>query len=219
MNIFGFVFVLWCVYGLSVTVRHHLSHLDTVRAVQMVEDGLSQRRVARILGVSPSVVNRLWNRYVDTGSHQRRPGQGRPRATTAVQDRYLRTLSLRNRLSTARSLRNDFQMATGVRLCNQTVRNRLHSDSLRARRPATGPILTPDHRRRRLDFANEHARWTLPQWHCVLFTDESRFHVSSCDRRVRVWRREGERYADCNIVQHDRFGGGSIMFWGGICYG
>ena len=23
---------------------------------------------------------------------------------------------------------------------------------------------------------------------------------------------------DCNIVEHDRFGGGSIMFWGGICY-
>ena len=23
---------------------------------------------------------------------------------------------------------------------------------------------------------------------------------------------------DCNIVEHDRFGGGSVMFWGGICY-
>ncbi len=32
----------------------------------------------------------------------------------------------------------------------------------------------------------------------------------------RVWRNRGERYAACNIVQHDWFGGGSVMVWGGI---
>ena len=37
-----------------------------------------------------------------------------------------------------------------------------------------------------------------------------------CDRRERVWRRRGEHYAACNIIQHDRFSGGSVMVWGGI---
>ncbi len=32
----------------------------------------------------------------------------------------------------------------------------------------------------------------------------------------RVWRNCGECYAACNIVQHDWFGGGSVMVWGGI---
>ena len=49
-----------------------------------------------------------------------------------------------------------------------------------------------------------------------LFTDESRFTLSTCDRRERVWRSQGERYAACNIVQHDRFGGGSVMVPGVI---
>ncbi|KAG7484209.1 hypothetical protein MATL_G00046870 [Megalops atlanticus] len=40
--------------------------------------------------------------------------------------------------------------------------------------------------------------------------------MSTCDRCERVWRRRGERYAACNIIQHDRFGGGSVMVWGGI---
>ena len=143
-------------------------------------------------GLSPSVVNRLWNRYLETGNYTRRPGQGRPRATTGVQEHYLPTLALRNHQSTARALRNDFQLATGVHLSNQTIRNRLHNDTLQARRPTTGRVLTVAHLRNRLNFAQNHVGWQLAQWRTVLFTDESRFHVSTCDRRVRVWRRPGE---------------------------
>ena len=35
---------LWII--ISVTVRHHLNSEETVRAVQMIQDGFSQRRVA-----------------------------------------------------------------------------------------------------------------------------------------------------------------------------
>ncbi len=68
----------------------------------------------------------------------------------------------------------------------------------------------------RLAFAIEHQNWQVRHWHPVLFTDESRFTLSTCDRRERVWRTRGECYAACNIVHHDRFGGGSVMVWGGI---
>ncbi|KAI4883140.1 hypothetical protein NFI96_020584, partial [Prochilodus magdalenae] len=46
--------------------------------------------------------------------------------------------------------------------------------------------------------------------------NESRFYLSTCDRRDRLWRCPGECYAVCNIIQHDWFGGGSVMVWGGI---
>jgi hypothetical protein len=36
------------------------------------------------------------------------------------------------------------------------------------------------------------------------------------DRRVRVYKRPGERYAQCNIVGTVSHGGGSVMVWGGI---
>ncbi|CAJ0936225.1 unnamed protein product, partial [Ranitomeya imitator] len=47
-------------------------------------------------------------------------------------------------------------------------------------------------------------------------TNESRFTLSTCDRRDRVWRRRGEQSAACNLLQNDRFGSGSVMMWGGI---
>ncbi|KAL0151541.1 hypothetical protein M9458_053193, partial [Cirrhinus mrigala] len=87
---------------------------------------------------------------------------------------------------------------------------------MRARRPQVGVVLTAQHRAGRLAFAREHQDWQIRHWRPVLFTDESRFTLSTCDRRDRVWRRRGERSAAFNILQHDRFGSGSVMVWGGI---
>ncbi|KAL0152830.1 hypothetical protein M9458_051870 [Cirrhinus mrigala] len=39
---------------------------------------------------------------------------------------------------------------------------------------------------------------------------------ATTQQRDSVWRRRGERSAACNILQHDRFGSGSVMVWGGI---
>ena len=119
----------------------------------MIKDGISQRQVAHTLGMSPSGVNRLCAQYLETGNNSRRPGQGRPRATADVQDRYLRNIALRNRHSMARGLRNDLQLVTGLRVSNQIVSNRLQGDLSHARRPATVPIVTVANRTDRHMFA------------------------------------------------------------------
>ena len=42
--------------------------------------------------------------------------------------------------------------------------------------------------------------------------------MSSADGRVRVWRRRGERLDPLNVIQQDRYGGGSVMVWAGCIY-
>ena len=61
-----------------------------------------------------------------------------------------------------------------------------------------------------------HGRWNIAQWSDVMFSDESRFAMSHADGRARVWRRPGERYTDACVLEHDRWGGPSVMVWGGI---
>jgi len=115
-------------------------------------------------------------------------------------------------MSTATALQNYLQQATGVNVSDQTISNRLLG-GLRACHPLVDPVLTAQHCGGWLGFAIENL---AGHWRTVLFTDESRFTLSTRDRFKRVWRSYGERYAACNIIQYDRFGGGSVMVLGGI---
>ena len=78
-----------------------------------------------------------------------------------------------------------------------------------------GPVLPAQRHAAPLAFSREHqiGRFTIG----APFSSQMRAGSQlACDRRERVWRRRGERYAACSIIQHDRFGGGSVTVWGGV---
>ncbi|GFW52739.1 uncharacterized protein TNCV_2393191 [Trichonephila clavipes] len=60
-------------------------------------------------------------------------------------------------------------------------------------RPLRVLPLTPTHRRLRLEWCRTRRNWTAAEWNQVVFSDESRFNLSSDDNLVRVWRPRGER--------------------------
>ena len=196
--------------------RRRLSEVDSGRALAWLEDGISGREVARRLGVTHSVIQRLQERFQATGSTEQRHRSGRPRVTGHYDDRFVWLTTLRNRTFTAERLRTELRMATNINVSQQTIRNRLHEHNLRSRVAAVRVALTHAHRQARVQWCRHHQRWTRQQWGMVLFTDESRFTVANNDGRQRVWRRPGERFMDVCVREHDRHGGGSIMVWGGI---
>ncbi|GFV92979.1 transposable element Tcb2 transposase [Trichonephila clavipes] len=91
------------------------------RVIGRLESGQTQRSVADAVGVARSVVASLWNRFQETGNVRRRPGAGRPRATTSTDDRYIQLTALRNRTENATQLQRQLLLATGRRVSSQTV--------------------------------------------------------------------------------------------------
>ncbi|GFX81965.1 transposable element Tcb2 transposase [Trichonephila clavipes] len=100
-----------------------------------------------------------------------------------------------------------------------TVARRLHGGGLFARRPVRCVPLTPSHRRRRSLWCREHRNWRDNEWGRVLFTDESRFSLSSDSHRILIWRERGSRNHPSNIIERDRYGGRGVLVWGGIMLG
>ncbi|GFX19008.1 transposable element Tcb2 transposase [Trichonephila clavipes] len=96
---------------------------------------------------------------------------------------------------------------------------RLHGGGLFERRPVRCVPLTPAHRRRRSLWCREHRNWRDNEWGRVLFTDESRFSLSSDSHRILIWRERGSRNHPSNIIERDRYGGRDVLVWGGIMLG
>ncbi|GFV09302.1 transposable element Tcb2 transposase [Trichonephila clavipes] len=65
-------------------------------------------------------------------------------------------------------------------------------------------------------WCREHHNWTEQDWACVLFSDESRFSLSSDCRRQLIWRESGTAYRPENIQEKDRYPTCNIMVWAGI---
>ncbi|GFX49492.1 transposable element Tcb2 transposase [Trichonephila clavipes] len=99
------------------------------------EGGQAQAEVAQAIGVSQSVIPRIRNRFLETGSAGRRRGQGRRRATTPNEDRYLVLTDPRHRNINATLLQQHLRSASGTTVSTQNVRNRLHGVGLYPRRP------------------------------------------------------------------------------------
>lgn len=193
-----------------------LSDFQRGQIAALRRENLSYREISRRLGIDHLVVFRVWRRYLQTGTMNRQAGSGRPKVTTAIEDRHIVRSALREPARSARRILDDVPLRR--RICDRTARNRLHEAGLRSRSRAVVPRLTPRHRQARLEYAREHLRWTDRQWRRVVFSDESRFCLDSSDRRIRCWRRRGGRYDEQNVQEVRAFNGGSVMVWGGIGY-
>lgn len=186
-----------------------------VQAATMLAAGQTAAAVARAFGCHRNTISRLQQRFHATGDVVDRPRTGRPRVTTARTDRFMTLTHLRRRFKTASSTAREYGISS------QTVINRLRKNCnpIRPRRPYVGQIINNRNRNARVLWGRRHLRWRRAQWATVLFSDESRFNLSHADGRIRVYRRKGERFADACLLERDRFGGGSVMVWGGIMGG
>ena len=103
---------------------------------------MSARDVARHFKRHESTICRLLNRFQQTRNVADRPRSGSQRKTMPREDRFLPTSSRRNRFLSSRKLGRLLRNATGTRVCDRTVRNRLNAARLKVCCPYVGIPLT-----------------------------------------------------------------------------
>ncbi|GFU82075.1 transposable element Tcb1 transposase [Trichonephila clavipes] len=149
----------------------------------------------------------------------RRFSSGRPRGTTPADDRYIVLQARRNRRKTAGEIARHTTQATGRPISRFTVAKRLHGGGLFARRPVRCVPLTPRPSEKAFSVVPGTPELRDNEWGRVLFTDESRFSLSSDSHRILIWRERGSRNHPSNIIERDRYGGRGVLVWGGIMLG
>lgn len=180
--------------------------------------GMTQGAIARELRVARCTVNRVLARYRRTRDVVPGKSTGRPRITTARQDRFLLRQVRQKRTLSARLLQGRLRAHLGIHLCRKTVNNRLLAHGYRSRRPLRFPKMTLEHRRQRREWARRFHNLALPHWRHVIFADESRFLLYPKDGRMRVRRLQGEVLNEDCMAENVAFGGGSVHIWGAFCY-
>ncbi|GFW51483.1 transposable element Tcb2 transposase [Trichonephila clavipes] len=175
--------------------RHHIDDFMRGRIIGKIEEGRKITDVAREFDIAHSVVSRLWKSFKTTGMCSRRHGE----------------ILLEVRRLQKTDISSYQQNGTGApQLSRWQISFLLPQES---RYPEK---LLPDHRTARLQRCREHHNWTEQDGACVLFSDESRFSLSSDCRRQLIWRESGTAYRPENIQEKDRYPTCSIMMWAGI---
>ncbi|GFS59348.1 transposable element Tcb2 transposase [Trichonephila clavipes] len=133
----------------TMSQRSLLTDSEAWRVVGRLEGGQTQAELAQTVGMSQSVISRIWNHFMETGSAGRRPGQCCRWSTKPNEDRYLVSMARRHQNMNVTLLQQHLRSATGTTVSTQTVQNRLYGVDLYTRRPMVCVRLASRYRRDR----------------------------------------------------------------------
>jgi transposase len=136
--------------------------------------------IAVQFNVHKTTVYQIIIRYRKTGSVDDRPRSGRLNKLTQREERYIHMTSRRERFLSATRIADQLRTVSGTRVSAETIRNRLRSQGLKARRPHKGMELTVHHKLQRQRWVNQRLNWNIRKWQSVLFSDESHFDLEVC---------------------------------------
>src|SRR5215813_6521021 len=98
-----------------------LTGFERGRVIGIREGGFSFLNIAERLGRNVSTVHDCWQQWSRKGATSRRPGSGRPCATTEREDCHIRRMAVAHRTASAAEIR----AAVDTTVTQRTVRNRL----------------------------------------------------------------------------------------------
>lgn len=181
-----------------------ITRADRNRIIGQLQAGNSQTQVAAAIGVRQATVSKIKRKFDETGSVDDRARGGRPRKTTAGQDRLIVRAVKKDPEITGEEIKKGLGLKN---VSSRLVRRRIYENSeIKSYWKIKKAYINEPNRKIRVKWAKVHKDWTPAQWRRVLYSDESPF-VLRFGKRSRVWRTFNQRYlpwATKATVKHDK---------------
>jgi transposase len=123
--------------------------------------GFTPNEISRDLNIRQGTVSTILRRHSQSRTVKPKASSGRPRKTSARDDRILYRICRSNRMKSASVLRQLWQNRINIRLSRATVNRRLLSHGLKTCTSAQRPLLNDLHKQRRLLWAQQHRCYGL----------------------------------------------------------
>lgn len=186
-----------------------------LRAIKYFSDGLSNRKIAAIIGVDSKTVDKI-AREVYPDRIKCKGGQ--PKKLTERGKQFcVRKITIgkqENAVSVQKSLKNELDVDVSA----QTVRNYLKSAGLQPIVKPKKPLLSKKNIKSRLSWAKAHVDWTIADWKRVVWSDETKIDRFGSDGQRYAWKRESEPLQPRHVNQTVKHGGGNLKLWSCITY-
>jgi len=173
-------------------------------------------RISRITKVQEETVRLIVNKWEQHHTIQDLPKTGRPAKVDDRTKRRLARMAQSDEVKTAPELALVAASHDIVHISARTARRVMHEQGLNAMHTVKKPLLTREHKRKRLEFARAHRDWTVEQWKHVIFSDETPIPARSSDAHKMVWTKPTHALNPKLVVPTVQGGGPVIMVWGCI---
>ncbi|GFX03825.1 transposable element Tcb2 transposase [Trichonephila clavipes] len=151
-----------------------------------MEAGWSARRVASQLGYSDCIERRCLDQLIREVSFTRRPGSRRHRQTSHREGHCIVRNARVHPTASSAAIQAQVAPSLGAPVSSRTIQRRVAERNLGSWRPLHMLPWSPTHRCLRLKWHHARGNWTAAESNQVVFSDKSRFNLSSDDNRVRV---------------------------------
>jgi transposase len=187
-----------------------------IQIIVLRESGCTLKDISRQTKVKQRTVRSVLHKWKTHHTIQDLPKTGRPSSIDDRTRRRLARMAQSGEVSTATELAHVAASHGIVHTSASTVRRTLHQEGLQAMHMIKKPLLTRQHKRKRLEFAKAHREWTVEQWKQVIFSDETVIVGRPSDSHKLKWTKLTHGLNPILLVPTVQGGGPTIMVWGCI---
>ena len=176
---------------------------NRIRAVGMLEGGLTQENVSKRMGVNIRTVRRWWSCHKRGKVLENKRGRGRKSSIPKV-DKLVMAKETGKQHQSTRYISRKLK-SKGVVISPSTIYHNMKKDlRVKSYKRQCQPKLTDRRKENRVKFCKERENWTTEDWKRIYFSDESPFELIHAPNRQndRIWATQKSEVQPVELVKY-----------------